>query len=82
MQRTSVMEHLNILVELRKKYKKEFVNRGNDWDGERLQIKEEIKKSINETSEEERRLELDGKCYVLHPDFHNRERYYICHSNL
>jgi hypothetical protein len=51
-------------------------------DGERLQIKEEIKKSISETSEEERRLELDEKCYVLHPNFHNRERYYICHSNL
>jgi hypothetical protein len=82
MQRTSVMEHLNILVELRKKYKKEFVNRGNDWDGERLRIKEEIKKSISETSEEERRLELNEKCYVIHPDFHNRERYYICHSNL
>jgi hypothetical protein len=45
------MEHLNILVELRKKYKKEFINRGNEWDGERLRIKEEIKKSISETSE-------------------------------
>ena len=82
MQRISVKEFLSILVELRKKYKKEFANRGNDWDSERLRIKEEIKKSVSVTSEEERRLELNEKYYVIHPDFLNRQRYSICHSNL